>query len=30
MSDMQQILAGMSELNERAQNAEALATEAER
>ena len=30
MTDMQQILAGMSELNERVQNAEAWATESER
>ena len=30
MTDMQQILAGMNELNERVQNAEAWATEAER
>ena len=30
MTDMQQILAGMNELNERAQNTEARATEAER
>ena len=30
MSDMRQILAGTSELNERVQNAEARATEAER
>ena len=30
MTDMQQILAGMNELNERVQSAEAPATEAER
>ena len=30
MSDMQQIVAGMNELNERVQNAESRATEAER
>ena len=30
MTDMQQILAGMNELNERVQSAEARATEAER
>ena len=30
MTDMQQILAGMNELNKRVQNAEARATEAER
>ena len=30
MTDMQQILAGMNELNETSQNAEARATEAER
>ena len=30
MTDMQQIFAGMNELNERVQNAEAQATEAER
>ena len=30
MTDMQQILAGINEFNERVQNAEAWATEAER